>query len=68
MKVFKKIINIKKLIIKLKEKCKQYKNPKEEMQFEYDQAYNKSKSRFYTLENDKFLIYSSYENGFGLKI
>ncbi|EAR99498.2 SNF2 family amine-terminal protein (macronuclear) [Tetrahymena thermophila SB210] len=47
----------------LKERCKIYQNVKEE--FEFNSAiYNKSKSKFYTTENDKFLIYASYQMGY----
>lgn len=45
-------------------KCSQYKNPKEELEFNMVH-YNKSKSKFYSLEHDKFLIYACYLEGFG---
>lgn len=45
----------------LVKKCSKYKSPREEMHFEFESMYNKSRSKFFTAENDKFLIYSTYK-------
>lgn len=45
----------------LNKKCSKYKNPREDICFEHESLYNKSKSKFFTFENDKFLIYSAYK-------
>jgi len=45
-------------------KCAAYKNPKEEIEFNMVH-YNKSKSKFYSLEHDKFLIYACFLEGYG---
>lgn len=45
-------------------KCRSYKNPKEDIEFNMVH-YNKSRSKQYSLDHDKFLVYASYLQGYG---
>ncbi len=45
-------------------KCTSYRNSKEEMEFN-PTHYNKSRSKFYSSDHDKFLVYISHLEGYG---
>mmetsp|Transcript_1601 Transcript_1601/g.1420 ORF Transcript_1601/g.1420 Transcript_1601/m.1420 type:complete len:100 (+) Transcript_1601:2674-2973(+) len=45
-------------------KCQNFKNPKEDLDFNMVH-YNKSRSKFYSLDHDKFLLYACYLEGYG---
>jgi len=45
-------------------KCTSYRNAKEEMEFN-PTHYNKSRSKFYSSDHDKFLVYISHLEGYG---
>ncbi|CAD8176649.1 unnamed protein product [Paramecium octaurelia] len=48
----------------IEEKCKHFHQPKYELVFT-PQLYNKFKSKYFSLENDKYLIYMTNEVGYG---
>ena len=48
----------------VEEKCKQFHFPRHELVFT-PQLYNKFKSKYFSQENDKFLIYLVNEVGYG---
>ena len=52
------------LFLQIKEKCENYKNAKEELEFTTN-YYSKFRDKFFTFVHDKFLIWSSNSHGFG---